>query len=215
MIAGRGRSAISARSCGVRECYVAGAIYARRRRAPAGALSTRLMASKLLASQGYQVVLHARNATRAKDARRALPHAEAFVEDNFGAIAGAKEVATRINNLGRFDAVIHSAVIGYRESHRVATDGLPHAFAINTLSARSVWRPAASLSQRNCKSRRRSIYGAVQFASANSFQVREAVTVRALKTTALTSAANSQNATGSPANFATRPIAAGPTRTPA
>ena len=47
------------------------------------------------------------------------------------------------------------------------------------------------------------------------FGFAEPVTVRALKTTAPTSAANSQNATGSPADFATRPIAAGPTRTPA
>src|SRR5580700_5497152 len=47
------------------------------------------------------------------------------------------------------------------------------------------------------------------------FRFAKPVTVRALKTTALTSAANSQNATGSPADFATRPIAAGPTRTPA
>ena len=35
-----------------------------------------LMAGELLASQGHQVVLHARNANRAEDARRALPQAE-------------------------------------------------------------------------------------------------------------------------------------------
>ena len=32
-----------------------------------------LMAGELLAGQNYQVVLHARNAERAEDARRALP----------------------------------------------------------------------------------------------------------------------------------------------
>ena len=38
-----------------------------------------LMAGELLASQGHRVVLHARNADRAADARRALPKAEAVV----------------------------------------------------------------------------------------------------------------------------------------
>jgi NAD(P)-dependent dehydrogenase (short-subunit alcohol dehydrogenase family) len=37
--------------------------------------------------------------------------------------------------LGLFDAVIHNAGVGYRESRRVATeDGLPHVFAVNTLA---------------------------------------------------------------------------------
>jgi NAD(P)-dependent dehydrogenase (short-subunit alcohol dehydrogenase family) len=36
--------------------------------------------------------------------------------------------------LGRFDAVIHNAAVGYRERHRLTADGLPHVFAINTLS---------------------------------------------------------------------------------
>jgi NAD(P)-dependent dehydrogenase (short-subunit alcohol dehydrogenase family) len=49
--------------------------------------------------------------------------------------AGAKDVASQANALGRFDAVIHNAAVGYREGHRVTSDGLPHVFAINTLSA--------------------------------------------------------------------------------
>jgi hypothetical protein len=31
--------------------------------------------------------------------------------------------------------VIHNAAVGYRESHMITRDGLPHVFAINTLSA--------------------------------------------------------------------------------
>jgi len=38
------------------------------------------MAGRLLAEQGHEVVLHARNATRAEDARRALPEAKAVIE---------------------------------------------------------------------------------------------------------------------------------------
>ena len=94
-----------------------------------------LMAGKLLIDQGHQVVLHARNAARADDARRVLPRAEAVVEGDLDTIAGAKAAAARVNELGRFDAVIHNAAVGYRESHQLTPDGLPHVFAINTLSA--------------------------------------------------------------------------------
>jgi NAD(P)-dependent dehydrogenase (short-subunit alcohol dehydrogenase family) len=94
-----------------------------------------LMAGAVLVQQGHQVVLHARNAARAEDARRALPRAETVLEGDLDSIAGAKAIADRVNELGRFDAVIHNAAVGYRESHRFTQDGLPHVFAINTLSA--------------------------------------------------------------------------------
>jgi len=94
-----------------------------------------LMAADLLISQGHQVVLHARNADRAEDARKALPKAEGIVIGDLVTIDGAKHVAAQVNALGRFDAVMHNAAVGYREGHRVTADGLPHVFAINTLSA--------------------------------------------------------------------------------
>jgi NAD(P)-dependent dehydrogenase (short-subunit alcohol dehydrogenase family) len=93
-----------------------------------------LMAGQLLAEQGHEVVLHARNSTRANDARRALPQARAVVEGDVSSIAGARSVAEQVNHLGRFDAVIHNVGIGYRESRRVETvDGLPHVFAVNVV----------------------------------------------------------------------------------
>jgi len=94
-----------------------------------------LMAGELLVAQGHQVVLHARNAARAEVARRALPQAEAIVVGDLETVAGAKALAARVNELGRFDVVIHNAAVGYREGPRRTTDGLPHVFAINTLSA--------------------------------------------------------------------------------
>lgn len=94
-----------------------------------------LMTAKLLASQGHAVVLHARNADRAEDTRRALPQVETVVIGDIETIAGAKNVAKQVNALGRFDAVMHNAAVGYRERHRLTGDGLPHVFAINTLSA--------------------------------------------------------------------------------
>jgi NAD(P)-dependent dehydrogenase (short-subunit alcohol dehydrogenase family) len=94
-----------------------------------------LMVAELLVQRGHQVVLHARNAARAKDARLALPGAEAVAEGDLETITGAKAVAVRVNELGRFDTVIHNAAVGYREKHHLTKDGLPHVFAINTLSA--------------------------------------------------------------------------------
>ena len=94
-----------------------------------------LMVGELLISQSHQVVLHARNTDRAEEARRAFPKAEAIVIGDLESIAGAKQVATQVNTLGQFDAVIHNAAVGYREGHQVSADGLAHVFAINTLAA--------------------------------------------------------------------------------
>lgn len=95
-----------------------------------------LMAGRLLAEQGHEVVLHARNATRAEDARRALPEAKAVIKGDVATLAGMRAVADGANRLGRFDAVIHNVGIGYREPRRIETaDGLPHVFAINVMAS--------------------------------------------------------------------------------
>src|ERR1700733_11762581 len=85
--------------------------------------------------QGQQGVLRARNAARTDDAKRALPTAQAIVRGDLETITGAIDVATQVNALGHFDAVIHNAAVGYREGHHVTADGLSHVFAINTLAA--------------------------------------------------------------------------------
>jgi len=93
-----------------------------------------LMAGQLLVAQGHKVVLHARNATRAADARAALPDA-GIVEGDVATLAGMRAVAEQANALPPFDAVIHNVGIGYREPRRIETaDGLPHVFAINVLA---------------------------------------------------------------------------------
>jgi NAD(P)-dependent dehydrogenase (short-subunit alcohol dehydrogenase family) len=94
-----------------------------------------MMAARLLAEQGHDVTLHARNAQRADDARRALPQAQAVVIGDLSDLRQMRDVAEQANKLGRFDAVIHNAGIGYREARRIETvDGLPHVFAINVLA---------------------------------------------------------------------------------
>lgn len=93
-----------------------------------------LMAGRILADQGHDVVLHARNSERAADARRALPAALDVVVGDLETISGSKDVAAQVNALGRFDAVIHNAAVGYQEPKKTTADGLLRIFAINTLA---------------------------------------------------------------------------------
>jgi NAD(P)-dependent dehydrogenase (short-subunit alcohol dehydrogenase family) len=93
-----------------------------------------LLAGRLLAGQGHQVTLHARNDARAADARRALPQAEAVVTGDVSAIADMRRVAAQVNALGRYDAVIHNVGVGYRERHVETADGLSRVFAVNVLA---------------------------------------------------------------------------------
>src|SRR3984885_5507390 len=94
-----------------------------------------LMAAQLLVDGGHRVTLHARNAARAEDARRALPQASEVVIGDLSSIAEMRGVAEQVNAVGRHDSVIHNAGIGYREPRRAQTvDGLEHIFAINVLA---------------------------------------------------------------------------------
>src|SRR5690242_10072069 len=94
-----------------------------------------LMAGQLLIEQGHRVVLHARNDERRETASRALPQADAVVVGDLSTVRGARHVADQVNHLGRFDAVIHNAGIGYRERKHIQTeDGLPHVFGVNVLA---------------------------------------------------------------------------------
>jgi NAD(P)-dependent dehydrogenase (short-subunit alcohol dehydrogenase family) len=93
------------------------------------------MAARLLVDAGHRVVLHARNAARARDAMIAVPGADEAVTGDLSSIAETKAVAEQVNALGAFDAIIHNAGIGYRERERGSTvDGLPRVLAINTLA---------------------------------------------------------------------------------
>ena len=93
------------------------------------------MAAQLLVDQGHQVVVHARNEQRGRDAATATPGAEAVVIGDLSSITQTRKVADEVNQLGLFDAVIHNAAVGYREARRLLTeDGLPHVFAVNTLA---------------------------------------------------------------------------------
>jgi NAD(P)-dependent dehydrogenase (short-subunit alcohol dehydrogenase family) len=94
-----------------------------------------LIAARLLVANGHEVTLHARNDGRADEARVALPGAAHVVVGDLSSIAGMRRVAEQANALGRYDAVIHNAGVGYREPRRIETvDGLSHVFAVNVLA---------------------------------------------------------------------------------
>jgi NAD(P)-dependent dehydrogenase (short-subunit alcohol dehydrogenase family) len=94
-----------------------------------------LMAARLLADAGHGITLHARNQRRAAHAREQLPAAEHVVVGDLAGIDGMRQVAEQANALGRYQAVIHNAGVGYREPRPIETvDGLAHVFAINVLA---------------------------------------------------------------------------------
>jgi NAD(P)-dependent dehydrogenase (short-subunit alcohol dehydrogenase family) len=94
-----------------------------------------LMAARILIQQGHKVLLHGRDPERAKAALAAAPGAEHAIIGDLSDVEETKRVAGQVNGLGRFDAVIHNAGIGYREPRRIETQsGASQVFAINVLA---------------------------------------------------------------------------------
>jgi NAD(P)-dependent dehydrogenase (short-subunit alcohol dehydrogenase family) len=93
------------------------------------------LAARQLLTRGHDVVLHARNEERAREAQLALPGAGRVLVGDLSSIAQTRSVAEQANAAGRFDAVIHNAAVGSREPRRIETvDGLAHVFAVNALA---------------------------------------------------------------------------------
>jgi NAD(P)-dependent dehydrogenase (short-subunit alcohol dehydrogenase family) len=85
-----------------------------------------LLAARMLVEAGHDVVLHARNAERAEDAKRLLPQAKAVLIADLSDREATKHLADEVNALGRFDAVIHNA--GVYQAPK------PAIFAVNVLA---------------------------------------------------------------------------------
>jgi NAD(P)-dependent dehydrogenase (short-subunit alcohol dehydrogenase family) len=84
------------------------------------------LAAKELIIQGHSVVLHARNEKRAADILKSVPGIEAIVTADLISTEQTKQLASKVNALGKFDAIIHNAGV-YNAS---ASD----IFAVNTLA---------------------------------------------------------------------------------
>ena len=84
------------------------------------------LAAQRLVGQNHQVVLHARNEPRAREALAGVPGAEDVLVGDLARVDEVKRLAAAANATGRFDAVIHNAGV-YRASGK---DFL----AVNTLA---------------------------------------------------------------------------------
>jgi NAD(P)-dependent dehydrogenase (short-subunit alcohol dehydrogenase family) len=93
-----------------------------------------LLAGRQLLDQGHDVVLHARTPQRAADVRARVPQASDVVVGDLSTFAATTDVAAQVNELGRFDAVIHNAGIAYNDPRRIETDdGITTMFAVNVV----------------------------------------------------------------------------------
>ena len=88
-----------------------------------------------LIAAGHKVVLHARDAARAADARAALPDAAGVLIGDLSSLTQTRELATQAGHHGPFDAVIHNAGVGGGVPERAVTeDGLERIFQINVVA---------------------------------------------------------------------------------
>jgi NAD(P)-dependent dehydrogenase (short-subunit alcohol dehydrogenase family) len=84
------------------------------------------LAASVLVAQGHKVVLHARNATRGREALDKVPDAEALVTADLTRMDETIQLSEKVNALGKFDTVIHNAAV-YNSSGK-------EVFAVNTLA---------------------------------------------------------------------------------
>ncbi|KAI5200445.1 hypothetical protein AUEXF2481DRAFT_32921 [Aureobasidium subglaciale EXF-2481] len=92
-----------------------------------------LLTARLLTSRSHQVILHARNPSRANDATTACPSAHATIIGDLSTLAGIKAFAKEADAHGPFDAVMHNAGL-YLGPFRRTEDGLPALVAVNTVA---------------------------------------------------------------------------------
>ncbi len=84
------------------------------------------LAAKALIAEGHKVVLHARNEKRGQEALDSVPGAESVVTADLASIDETKQLASKVNALGKFDAVIHNAGLYQASAEEI--------FAVNTLA---------------------------------------------------------------------------------
>ena len=92
------------------------------------------LAAIALIRQGHQVVLHARNQKRAQEALNQINGAQTVLIADLSSLAETKNLAAELNDMGRFDAVIHNAGLYQVSNLDLSVDGLPLLLAVNTLA---------------------------------------------------------------------------------
>lgn len=85
-----------------------------------------LLAAKALVALDHQVVLHARNPARGREAMKSVPGAESVFTADLSNVDETKKLGEEVNASGPFDAVIHNAGVYQAPSKTI--------FAVNTLA---------------------------------------------------------------------------------
>jgi NAD(P)-dependent dehydrogenase (short-subunit alcohol dehydrogenase family) len=84
------------------------------------------LSANLLVSQGHEVVLHARNAERGREALKKVNGAVNVLIGDLSDTEQTRKLADQVNTLGSFDAVIHNAGVYQAPAKDI--------FAVNTLA---------------------------------------------------------------------------------
>ncbi len=84
------------------------------------------LAAKELIDRVHSVVLHARNEKRTADALDSVPGIEAIVTADLTSMEQTRQLASKVNALGKFDAIIHNAGVYNAPASEI--------FAVNTLA---------------------------------------------------------------------------------
>ena len=84
------------------------------------------LAAEGLIAQGHEVVLHARNKQRGREALDKVSGAETVLTADLGNILETEQLAAKVNALGNFDAVIHNAGVYQASPEEI--------FTVNTLA---------------------------------------------------------------------------------
>jgi NAD(P)-dependent dehydrogenase (short-subunit alcohol dehydrogenase family) len=84
------------------------------------------LAAKALIASGHQAVLHARNDERGQEALDKVSGAETVVTADLSSVDETKQLASKVNDLGKFDAVIHNAGVYDASPEEI--------FTVNTLA---------------------------------------------------------------------------------
>jgi NAD(P)-dependent dehydrogenase (short-subunit alcohol dehydrogenase family) len=93
------------------------------------------LAAKALVQRGHNVTLHARNAKRAEDAKKACPGADGVLIADLSSTEATKGLAKDLNEQGPWDAIFHNAGVMHVSPSSKGPEGLPILFTTNTLAA--------------------------------------------------------------------------------
>jgi NAD(P)-dependent dehydrogenase (short-subunit alcohol dehydrogenase family) len=91
-------------------------------------------AASALMGDGHDVVLHARSRERAAALSDLAPGAAGVLIGDLSSAAETRELADRLNEIGRMDAVIHNAGVFLEPSRSPTAEGHAKTLAVNTLA---------------------------------------------------------------------------------